>query len=301
MNIKPILPFPCSEKLYKFILRNRNKIFDEDTMIVGILWGNVGCGKSVRAQEFAYVINGNGKTELDMISFTKDEFVKSVLKYRKSCLIPDEGISIFFSRGAMTKEGRLMAELMGQCRQKNNMLIICIPDILSVDSLVLNMANFIGYVWESRKVINDRFVTIKGNMRLYPHMRGMSYKNRIIQYLRIKKSNPLIKMKMPQAWLTESGSPYGEGFKGGFYAVDEEQYKQKKESILEKYRKQLERKPRNKNIDFPTMDRLMANGMQLRKISAVLNVSYAVVKKRKREGFYRAFVITKQRGRKHHK
>lgn len=283
-NIKPDnLPFPISEKLYKFILRCKAKITYEDTFIVGILWGGVGGGKSVRAQQFAYITNGEGKTTLDMISFDKDEFVKSILKNRLKCLIPDEGIAIIFSRSAMSKHGRLMIELLAQSRQKNLILIFCIPDVLSVDSYVLNMANFIGYVWESRKEINGRMVTIKGNMSLFPMFRQNNYKARMLQYLKIRKSNPLIKAKPPQPYLIESGSPYGEGFKPAFYVVPEIEYKAKKESILDKYRHQLERKPKNPNVDYPTMDKLLKLKTPKVRIAKILNCSISTVNNRTKD------------------
>lgn len=277
---RPGLPFAMSKRLYDFIIKCREKILNDDRLVIGILYGDVGSGKSVRGQEFAYIVSGD-KITIDKIAFNKDEFVKAVLMSRQEAIIGDEGISIFFSRGAMTKEGRLMAELMGQCRQKNLMIIVCIPDILSVDSMVLGMSNFVAHVWESRKEINGRRVTIKGNMALYPHFRSNSFRDRLVSYLRIKKSNPLAKIKKPAPYLLEAGQPFGPGFKGAFYCVDEQAYKEKKESILNKYKRSLERKPRNNNIDYPNMDKLIKAGVSMKRISELLNVSLRVVMGRK--------------------
>jgi hypothetical protein len=276
---RPGLPFAMTKRLYNFIMRCKDKILNDDRLVIGIIWGDVGSGKSVKAQEFAHIVSDD-KINLDKIAFDKPEFVKAVLLSFKECIIGDEGISIFFSRSAMTKEGRLMAELMGQCRQKNLMILICIPDVLSVDSLVLGMANFICYVWEGRKEINGRRVTIKGNMALYPNFRNNSFRDRIIQYLRIKKGNPLIKIKKPKAYLVEAGQPIGPTFKGAYYCVDEAEYKAKKESILNKYKKALERKPRNSNVDYSNMDKLLKAKVSRRKIAELLNVSVKVVHNR---------------------
>jgi hypothetical protein len=204
------LPFACSDKLFRFLNRNKIKIREEDTQIIGVLSGLPGSGKSVRGQEFMFITNGEKPCHISKIAFDKSEMITGIITSRQEAVICDEGLAIFFSRGAMTKEGRLMAEIMGECRQRNLHLIICIADVLALDSFVLSMANYIALVWESRKEINKRDVTIKGNMQIYPKFRHNNYKDRLIQYLKIKKSNPLIKVKRPRPWLTEAGSPYGE-------------------------------------------------------------------------------------------
>ena len=278
------LPFACSDKLFRFLIRNKTKINKEDTQIIGVLGGLAGSGKSVRGQEFLYITNPN--TNISKIAFNKQEMIGAILSSRQEAVICDEGLAIFFSRGAMTKEGRLMAEIMGECRQRNLHLIICITDILALDSFVLSMANYVAYIWESRKEINGRDVTIKGNMQLYPKFRHNNYKDRLISYLKIKKGNPLIKIKKPRPWLTESGSPYGEGFKGAFYAVPEQEYKAKKEAILNKYKKSLEHKQRNQNIDYPNMDRLIKAKVSTKRIAELLNVAPVTIYTRK--GFLRS-------------
>lgn len=290
------LPFAYSKRLYQFIAKAKEKILFKDRMVIGIIWGDVGSGKSVRAHEFMYIISGD-KATIDKIAFDKNEFVKAVLISEKEAIIGDEGISIFFSRGAMTKEGRLMAELMGQCRQKNLVILICIPDILAVDSMVLAMANFVCHVWESEKEISPGvYKTIKGNMAIWPKFRKNDYKKRIIRYLRVERSNsnPFVKNKKPRPWHLEPGSPVGSE---AFYCVPKDQYIAKKEAILNKYRNALERKPRNNNVDYPTMDKLIKSGMPLNKVAQLLNVSYPLVKKRKAER-YRKDKKTKKPRRK---
>lgn len=279
-EIKPDnLPFPYSKRLYSFVRKMQEKILYKDRMVLGIIWGDVGSGKSIRAQEIFYLISGD-KCHIDKIAFDKSQFVKAVLMAEKEAIIGDEGISIFFSRGAMSKEGRLMAELMNQIRQKNLVVLICIPDVLAVDSMVLSMANFIGRVWESEKKTGpNEYVTIKGNMAIWPKFRHNNFKDRMIRYLKIKRSNnnPFVKVKMPRPWHLEPGGPIT---KKPFYAVSEKEYKDKKESILNKYREALERKKRNTNIDYVTMDKLLRSKVTQKKIAEMLNVSVICVKKR---------------------
>jgi hypothetical protein len=285
------IPFACSQKLRRFMIRNKEKINKDDTQVIGVLSGLPGSGKSVRAQEFLYMTNPN--TNITKIAFNKQEMIEGILNSRKEGVICDEGLAVFFSRGAMTKEGRLMAEIMGECRQRNLHLILCITDVLALDSFVLSMANYVCEVWESRKEINGRDVTIKGNMCIYPKFRHNNYKDRYLSYLKIRKGNPLLKVKRPRPWLTEAGSPYGEGFKGAFYAVPEQDYKEKKEAILKKYQKSLDHKQRNQNIDYPNMDRLIKAKVSAKRISELLNVAPVTVYTRK--GFLKSHKRPKKR------
>jgi len=280
LNDKPALPFPCSARLYNFMAKIKHKINYDDTHVIGCFWGEQGGGKSVKALWFDYVISGE-KLNIDKIAFSKEAFIKAVLISEKEAVQPDEGISIFFSRGAMTKEGRLMAELMQQIRQKNLFVPICIPQVLSVDSLILESCRFIAYVWESRKKINGRMVTIKGNMDLYPKFKHDDYMGRMLHYLKIRKGNPMVKIKRPRPWLREAGQPFGEGFKGAFYPVDEKAYKAKKDSVLDKYRHALERKPRNPAPDYDKIDKLIKAGLNNMDIGDICKVSAVCVKKRR--------------------
>jgi len=257
--------YSMSTRLVGVIERIREKIYKEDSMVLGILWGGVGGGKSVKAQHIGFAINKNRELDISKIAFDKDEFIEAVLNSRKEVVIGDEGIALFFSRGSMTKQGRLMAELMAQCRQKNLCIIICVPELLSIDWLILESANFVGYVWESKKEINNRLVTIKGNLALYPAIVGNDYKMKIIHYLRTKKRNPHAKIFRPEPYLTEAGNPIGKTFKEVWYPVGEEAYRKKKESVLNKYkRKQTEKEisPKGKvvkDLVFKQFERGLTN------------------------------------------
>jgi len=144
-----------------------------------------------------------------------------------------------------------------------------VPELLSIDWLILQAANFVGYVWESKKVINGRPITIKGNLALYPAIVGADYKMKIIHYLRTKKRNPHAKIFKPTPFFTEAGNPIGKTFKKVWYPVGEEAYRKKKESILRKYRgKELDKKPvRTTKIDFNLMDILIEKGYKRQDIA----------------------------------
>jgi|ETNvirnome_2_300_1030623.scaffolds.fasta_scaffold00278_18 ABC-type dipeptide/oligopeptide/nickel transport system ATPase component len=238
--------YSYSTKLNLFSERCKQKIHQEDSMVLGIVWGKVGSGKSVWSQHFAHAIDNS--IDIKRICFDKEEYIEAILHSRKKAVVGDEGISLFFSRAAMTKEGRLINELMAQCRQKNLAIIICVPEILSVDWLILQAADFVVYVWEGSKKINNRKVTTKGNAAIFPAIVGDDFKTRIIHYKKMKKRNPYAKVRMPRPWITEPGNPIGETFKEPWYPVGEELYRNKKESILKKYsepqNKDEEKKPK---------------------------------------------------------
>jgi ABC-type dipeptide/oligopeptide/nickel transport system ATPase component len=230
--------FNISERWYKFLMRCKYKIDYEDTQIVGILWGAVGCGKSIFAQKIARVISGT--MTIEKIAFDKLEFIKAVLDSNKEVIIADEGIAIFFGRAAMTKEGRLMAELMAQIRQKNLFVLILVPDILSIDSMILSQASWVGYVYESRHKENGKPVLIKGNCDIYPQFNHNNHKDRIIRYVKLKRTNPLFREKKPFPFIREKGQEMTKTTTP-FYVVDKSTYLQKKASVFDKYKKAFEK------------------------------------------------------------
>ena len=233
--------FSLPTEAYKFCNRIKQKIQHEDQQVLGIIWGGVGSGKSILAQHWGYAIDPT--LDITKVCFTKEEFVDAIINSKHQVVIADEGISMFFSRASMTKEGRLMSELMAQIRQKNLCVLICVPDVMSMDWLVLNATNFVLYVWESRKEMSGRLVTTKGNAALYPELPGNPFKSRIIQYQRVKRKSFHKKLRRPTEYCQFPGSPIGETFKPAWYPVGEAGYKKKKEAILDKYKDPIKKVP----------------------------------------------------------
>tara|TARA_R100001530_G_scaffold109433_2_gene76830 strand:+ start:1930 stop:2910 length:981 start_codon:yes stop_codon:yes gene_type:complete len=226
--------YSLSTEAYKFCMRIREKIQKEDQQVLGIVFGKVGCGKSVLAQHLGYAIDPT--LDITKVCFTKEEFIDAVINSKHQVIVADEGISMFFSRASMTKEGRLMSEIMAQIRQKNLCVLICVPDVMSMDWLVLNATNFVLYVWESRKKIGKKLVTTKGNAALFPELPSDPYKTKIIRYLQAKKRSFHKKMRRPTEFCQFPGNPIGETYKPAWYPVGESAYKKKKEAILDKYK-----------------------------------------------------------------
>lgn len=259
--------YSISTELHTFLMRCQQKIMEEDSMVLGILWGGVGCGKSVTAQHWGYVIDKTLENNISRVCFDKQEFIDAVKTCRKQVIIADEGISLFFSRASMTKDGRLISELMAQIRQKNLIVLVCVPDLLSMDGMLLNMANFVAYVWETNFKVHDKNVLFKGNVELYPELKGVEhYKTKIVEYLKKKKRTPLKFLYKPEPFLIEKGNPMGETYSPAWYPCGEEEYKMKKEEILNKYKSTDEKvsKPKvtRKEEDMKELQELVYQELQ---------------------------------------
>ena len=266
-----------SNRLHQFLMKVRQKIQEKDQMVIGLICGDWGSGKSIVAQKWAHAVSPT--LSIQKIAFDKKSMIKAVILAKKEGVIADEGASIFFGRGAMTKEGRLMAELANQIRQKNLFILICIKDPLAVDSMILRAAKFIAYVWENEDQKGQHW---KGNVALYPAFRGDNYMQRLIIYLKVKNANPLIRAYRPAPWLTEKGNLYGENHKPPFYAVEPELYLTQKNSILQKYEHALENKIAfNKKADYEQMDKLLERGIKHADIAVACGVSQSLVSQRK--------------------
>lgn len=288
---KGIERYTMSQSLVSILKRYSYKINKEDSMLLGIFFGKVGGGKSLVAQKWGYALDSSLENQIDRVAFDQDEVVNAILNCRKQVIIGDEGISIVFSRNAMTKTGRLIVEILAQCRQKNLAIFICVPDLLSVDNLILESANFVSYVWETRQMINNRTVTVKGNVAFYPNLKNHPFKTKIIQYLKQKKRNPLKKLKRPEPFLMEAGNPFGEGFKAQWYPVGEKEYKRKKEDILKKYvgekksafKQEVEAlaiKRPTRRVDYNLVDHLLRSGLKHMDIAKTAMCSVSIVKAR---------------------
>ena len=230
--------FHISKEEDALINRIKDKIYQEDSQVLGIVWGGVGSGKSLKAQYWGYAIDPT--LEISRVCFNIDEFIEAVTTSKKKVIICDEGISLFFSRASMTKEGRLMGELMAQIRQKNLCILICVPELTSIDWLVVKQANFVAYVWETVELVEGKKVTYKGNVAVYPEISGANFKSKIYQYLKLKRRNIYAKIRKPEPAFHIKGNPIGPTRKQPWYPVGEEAYRAKKEAILDKYKSKVE-------------------------------------------------------------
>jgi hypothetical protein len=231
--------FTIDKGIYKLLMRFKEKVCKEDSEVWIACQGDTGSGKSLKMMWWAYVLTEK-LIPIKHICFSIDEFVKAVIGANKGdVVIADEAISIFFSRSSMTKEGRLIAELSNQIRQKNLVIILCLPDVLNLDYIAQKKLNALVHVWENRSLVHGKPTTHKANIGVFVKHSEMPQTQMLINYLKGKRRNPLAKLQRPEPMFHEKGSPIGENYKKPWYPIleGEQAYKRKKESVLDKFDK----------------------------------------------------------------
>jgi hypothetical protein len=252
---------------------------------------------------------------LDNIAFNKDQYIMAILGNKKNCVVGDEGISLFHTKEAMRTEGVIMQQLIDQSRQQNLFLTICMVRPLDTNQIILERLDFAVWVWESKELIKDKegkpvlnewgkfkYKTIKGNYAIYPDFSKTGGKNYLLPLLaymekkKMQRKNPFITLPQPPESWGHSGGQIYEDWEGGYKGFfppnfTEAQYNEKKYSILAKYKNALQRKKRNNNIDFNTMDKLIKTKVKQSEIAKYLNCSVSEVKIRAR--------LTKKEHKKH--
>jgi len=236
--------FFLTKETYIMCQRIKRKILEDDSMVYGFLFGTPGCGKSLLAQRLALAVDPTFEGRIPAVAFDKDEFVNAILNSKQQAIVGDEGIALFNRRAVMTKEGRLLGALIDQIRQKNLFVLICVPKLTTIDKNVLEEANFVGYVWESRKREGDKTKTIKGNVAFYPKLTGDNYAGRLIKWLEDRKRGKKTSSK-PSPAFTMQGNPVSDDI---WYPSGKTSYLKKKNAILESYRPQQVRKNEKKEL-----------------------------------------------------
>lgn len=218
----------------------KRRLVNDDTEVWGLFYGKTGSGKSLKAQHWGYTIDPN--ISLNQVCYDVNEFIKAVVNAPKgSVVIADEGISIFFSRSSMTKDGRAAAEISAQIRQKNLCIFICVPNPVTMDYTVLEKVNFIAEISESRQKDKDgKMNTIKGNTSVYLKRQIP----KLINHLKAQKGGSTKFIGKPKPFARQKGDFVT---KTPFYPVDEKEYRQKKESVLDKYINGVEEESKPKN------------------------------------------------------
>lgn len=222
--------FYMEEILYAMTTEIKRRLANDDTEIWGLFYGKTGTGKSLKAQHWGYIIDKD--ISIKQVCYDVDEFIHAVVNAPKgSVVIADEGISIFFSRSSMTKEGRAAAEISAQIRQKNLCIFICVPNPVTMDYTVLEKVNFVAEISESRQKDKDGNVkTVKGNVSVYLKKQIP----RLLQHLKSQKGGSSKYVSKPKPFARQKGDFVT---KTPFYPVEEKEYRQKKESVLDKYLK----------------------------------------------------------------
>lgn len=275
------LPFPCDENYYCFLYGLREVIKHGDTQLIGFITGSVGSGKSCRAQEIMYFVN-EGKCDISQIGFDIPEIIDAVLNNKKACIIGDEGKNMIYNLQALSKESKALNQLLDQARTNNLLILFCIPRLTNITKDLLSIGDFCIHVWENQEIKKDGVKNIiKGNMALFfrPARFGLNGSDTFEQYINYeiaKKKDGTKFIKRPLPALTQKGGLFIDGKTKGFYAVNEEAYKEKKVDILRKFQTELlnRRKPPVKDREYKKtmIQKMEAQKIPYTKIAAVLDI-----------------------------
>lgn len=194
--------------LKKFIDRAvKPRITKRDQDYVLLIDGVEGTGKSTFGLQLARYVDPD--FSIDRVCFNAEEFKNAVIKAKKGqCVMFDEAVAGLSSGESIAKIGKMLKSLMMQMRQKNLFVLVVIPSVFELNRYVtLHRARAMLRTYES-----------KGRRGYWVGYNKKDLKN---GYLLGK-----------QTYSFKKRSP----FKGRFYgkyAVDEEEYRKKKEEALE--------------------------------------------------------------------
>lgn len=196
-------------------LDNAAKLIEEqlskDNDCIGIVDGGTGSGKSCMAQQLAARIDPT--FSIDRACFDADEFKTAIINAKpKQAVIFDEALNGLNIRRTMSSINVTMTSLMTEIRQKNLIILMCLPSIYDMDkSAAIHRSQFLIHVYlKNGKRGYFRFYGKKAKARLF----GNDFARRTYQYL--------------------GRSTFWGQFKKG-YVIDEKKYRKKKDDVLKKY------------------------------------------------------------------
>lgn len=184
---------------------------NKDNDILCIIDGATGTGKSCLAQQLAGRIDPT--FDVSRACFDADEFKKAIINAKKKqAIIFDEALNGLNIRRTMSSVNVTMTSLLTEIRQKNLVIIMCLPSIFDLDkSIAIHRSQFLIHVYmKNGKRGFFRFYGKKAKARLF----GNDFARRTYQYI--------------------GRSTFWGSFKNG-YVIDEESYRKKKDDVLKKY------------------------------------------------------------------
>lgn len=115
-----------------------NRIIEENFDCVIAITGNRGLGKSTLAYKLALASALKFKPEKDIV-FGKQDTLKALAHGRKKVIIADEVIQTAFNRDFYTTENKQFIKILTMNRDRNNLIILCIPHFSSIDNQIKNL------------------------------------------------------------------------------------------------------------------------------------------------------------------
>ena len=201
------ISFHVDLRLQKFLNQSViDRIQKKDKDYVMIIDGYEGSGKSTLAQQMGKFVDPT--LNLSRICMTTEEFKQAIVNSKKNqCVIYDEAVTGMTAGDTISRIGKLLKSMMMQMRQKNLFVIVIIPTVFELNKYsVLSRARTLFHTYEKK----DRM----------GYWVGYNKKDMRKLYLLGKKT---YSYKVRSRFI---GRFYGK------YAVDEEEYRNKKEKAL---------------------------------------------------------------------
>src|SRR3990167_7310560 len=128
----------------------KKRIQRKDQDLVWIIDGKERSGKSTFAIQLAKILDP--KFNLSKICMTPEEFTKAVIKAKKGdCIVYDEAFTGLSSSGSLTEINRMLVSLMMEMGQKNLYILIVLPTFFMIDRYVaLFRAHGLFHVYEKQ-------------------------------------------------------------------------------------------------------------------------------------------------------
>lgn len=125
-------------------IRDEQNLKNRDS--VGLICGQVGSGKSTKgANDLRYISKDRFDPDKHMIGSDYDDAIEKIEKVPKGeWLLFDEGSVFFKSVDVMTKESKSLADIFDIFRQKNLVVMICMPSFFRVNpTLAIERSHFL--------------------------------------------------------------------------------------------------------------------------------------------------------------
>lgn len=187
------------------------ELLNKDRDVVCIVDGGVGEGKSTLAQLIAGTVDPTFNSS--RLYFDDTETKEGIINSeKKKSHILDETLSMLNIRRAMSSINITLTSLFSEIRQKNLLLVLCLPSIFDLDrNIAIHRSLFLLHTYSRNGQRGYfRFYGRKAKAKLF----ASSYAKKTYQYL-----------ARPTFW----------GRFANGYVVNEEEYRQRKDDVLKRY------------------------------------------------------------------